>query len=158
MVPSLVMAEIRYRRAGLDDVETLADLRCRFIEEGTGKPVDQSLRSSIREAYRAMTRDGRAASWLALDGAEAAGTGTLIFWQRIPGPHSPTGKYAYIMNMYTRPESRRLGIASTIVSRLVETAKDAGLNRVALHTLPAALDVYLKAGFVLTDNEMALRW
>jgi GNAT superfamily N-acetyltransferase len=105
-----------------------------------------------------MTRDGRAVSWLAFDGTEAAGTGTLIFWHRIPGPHSHTGKYAYIMNMYTRPEFRRRGIASTILSRLIETAKDAGLNRVALHSLPAAVEVYLKAGFVRTHNEMALRW
>ncbi len=145
----------------MENLETLADLRCLFIEEGTGKPVDLQMRSAIREAYASMMGDGRAVAWLAFERAaakDAVGTGTLVFWQRIPGPHSPTGRYAYIMNMYTRPEFRRRGIASAIIERLVEAVKDAGLTRVALHTLPAAADVYLKAGFVRTDNEMALRW
>ena len=155
------MAEICYRQAATDDFQTLADLRCRFIEEATGKPLDPQLRSNIRDAYRTMISDGRAVACLAFDSADqtqAAGTGTLIFWQRIPGPHSATGRYAYIMNMYTLPEFRRRGIATTILAHLVETAKQAGLTRIALHSLPEATSVYVKAGFVRTDNEMALRW
>ena len=44
------------------------------------------------------------------DGSRFVGTGGVSFFQVMPTYHNPSGKKAYIMNMYTIPEYRRNGI------------------------------------------------
>ena len=49
------------------------------------------------------------------------------FYQVMPTYHNPTGKKAYIMNMYTAPEYRRQGIAIHTLDMLVKDAKEQGV-------------------------------
>ena len=54
------------------------------------------------------------------------------FYQVMPTYHNPTGKKAYIMNMYTAPEYRRQGIAINTLDLLVKDAKEQGVLQIAL--------------------------
>ena len=47
-----------------------------------------------------------------------------MYGQVLPTYHNPTGKKAYIMNMYTAPEYRRQGIALHTLDLLVKDAKN----------------------------------
>ena len=47
-----------------------------------------------------------------------------MYGQVLPTYHNPTGKKAYIMNMYTAPEYRRQGIALHTLDLLVKDAKE----------------------------------
>jgi ribosomal protein S18 acetylase RimI-like enzyme len=49
-----------------------------------------------------------------------------------PGPINPVGLEAYILNVYTRPDARRMGLARALMERLVEEARAAGVRRIWL--------------------------
>ena len=54
------------------------------------------------------------------DNGKFIGAGGVSFYQVMPTYHNPTGKKAYIMNMYTAPEYRRQGIAFHTLDLLVK--------------------------------------
>ena len=74
-------------------------------------------------------------SWL-VNGNCCIGTGGVSLFQVMPTYHNPSGKKAYIMNMYTNPKYRRKGIA--------------------YRTLDMGRSLYEKYGFVKMNNEMEL--
>ena len=45
---------------------------------------------------------------------------------------NPTGRKAYLMNLYTAPQYRRQGIATRILTRLVEDAHRRGVTAISL--------------------------
>ena len=60
------------------------------------------------------------------------GAGGVSFYQVMPTYHNPTGKKAYIMNMYTAPEYRRQGIAFHTLDLLVKDIRKQGVSQIAL--------------------------
>ncbi len=60
------------------------------------------------------------------------GAGGVSFYQVMPTYHNPSGKKAYILNMYTAPAYRRQEIAYTTLGLLVEEAKKKGISQISL--------------------------
>jgi ribosomal protein S18 acetylase RimI-like enzyme len=54
---------------------------------------------------------------------------------------------AYILNVYTRPEARRMGLARALMDRLVEAARAAGARRVWLRASADGRLLYESMGF-----------
>lgn len=75
----------------------------------------------------------------------------------MPTYHNPSGKKAYIMNIYTAPEYRRQGIAYRMLDLLVEAAKEQGVLQIALEATDMGRPLYKKYGFVKMQGEMELR-
>lgn len=69
---------------------------------------------------------------------------------------NPTGKKAYIMNMYTVPEYRRQGIAIHTLDLLVNDAREQGVSQIALEATDMGRPLYEKYGFVKMEDEMEL--
>ena len=74
----------------------------------------------------------------------------------MPTYHNPSGKKAYIMNMYTRPEYRRKGIAYRMLDLLVEDAKEKGIGFITLEATAAGRPLYERYGFTAMGSEMEL--
>jgi len=86
-------------------------------------------------------------AWIAeLDGRAVASAG-LLWFQHPPGPTNPGGLEAYILNVYTRPEARRLGAARALMERLVEEATAAGVRRIWLRASEDGRSLYESLGF-----------
>ena len=86
-------------------------------------------------------------AWMAdLDGRPVASAG-LLWFAHPPGPLNPAGREAYILNVYTRPEARRLGLARALMERLVEEARMAGIRRIWLRASEAGRPLYEAMGF-----------
>ena len=60
------------------------------------------------------------------------------------------------MNMYTRPEYRRQGIARRMLDILISDAKSRGIRFITLEATQMGKPLYEKAGFVPLKNEMIL--
>lgn len=60
------------------------------------------------------------------------------------------------MNMYTRPEYRRQGIARRMLELLIEDAKEKGIGFITLEATPMGRPLYESAGFVSMKDEMIL--
>ncbi len=124
-----------------------------------GSEQDTALdREAMRRANEAWVAEhfGRDFSaWIAdLDGRPVASAGLLWFFHP-PGPTNPIGREAYILNVYTRPRARRLGLARALMERLVEEARVAGVRRVWLRASDAGRPLYESMGF-RTSNYVQL--
>jgi ribosomal protein S18 acetylase RimI-like enzyme len=93
------------------------------------------------------------------DNGPFVGAGGVSFYQVMPTYHNPTGKKAYIMNMYTAPEYRRHGIAIHTLDLLVKDVRKQGVSHIALETTEMGRPLYEKYGFVKIEDEMELiKW
>ncbi len=153
------------RRATSVDVEALAALRVTFLAE------EESLHDeSERARFLQLTRQylaraipsGEFVSWVAEASGELVATSGLIFFQRPPSLQNPSGKEAFILNMYTIPQWRSRGLATQLLQALlqyVQTQTDA--HRIWLYATPPGKPIYEKAGFQTKQRkmlEMELTW
>ena len=84
------------------------------------------------------------------------GAGGVSFYSVMPTYHNPSGKKAYIMNMYTAPDYRRQGIAYKTLDMLVKVSKERGINQISLEATEMGRPLYEKYGFVKMESEMEL--
>ena len=106
--------------------------------------------------YRRALESGEHIAYLVYDNGKFIGAGGLSFYQVMPTYHNPTGKKAYIMNMYTASEYRRQGIAFHTLDLLVNDARKQGVSQIALEATDMGRPLYEKYGFVKMEDEMEL--
>lgn len=92
--------------------------------------------------------------WLAEDGEEVvAGAGlTLLEWG--PSRGDPRPWRGRVVNVWTRPDQRRRGLARALVALCLEAARERGVSRVSLGTTPQARALYENLGFAASGTEM----
>lgn len=153
------MDQITYRRAIAEDAETLADLRLRFALELSGEQPEAmltALRKQLVDFFLKATANNTCISILAEYDSEVVGIGTVHLRDMAGNFRNPTGKWGYIMNMYTIPEFRKKGICSEVLNQLIIEARKAGTTAFELHATAEGEPVYLKGGFII-HNEPTLR-
>jgi GNAT superfamily N-acetyltransferase len=91
-----------------------------------------------------------------VDNHEIAACGSICFYEVLPTCNNLSGRKARIMNMYTRPQYRRQGIAIKILDKLVKDAMNKGVFYISLDATPAGKPLYEKYGFISSDSEMKL--
>jgi GNAT superfamily N-acetyltransferase len=152
------MTDYRIREATTADAEVVNAFRqAMFLDMGEqpGPELD-----AVGERYlpwlRERLNDGRFRAWLAeVDGEPVASTG-LWFKEVQPSPRNPLTQVGYIINVYTKQEHRRRGLARRLVQAGVDASKAAGFSVVELHASDDGRPLYASMGFVQT-NEMRLR-
>lgn len=150
---------IEYRWATPDRLDELVTTRVEVLLAANRLAPDTDMsevEAQSRRYYREALADGSHAALLATDGGQFVGAGGVSYYRVMPTYHNPTGKKAYIMNMYVRPAYRRKGIATRILDLLVEDAKRRGVRQIALEATAAGRPLYEKYGFVPMDSEMEL--
>ena len=88
--------------------------------------------------YRRALESGEHIAYLVYDNGKFIGAGGLSFYQVMPTYHNPTGKKAYIMNMYTAPAYRRQGIAFHTLDLLVKVIRKQGVSQITLEEIGRA--------------------
>ncbi len=98
-------------------------------------------------------------SWFALNaaGEAVAGVGLWLQNDMLPGPLDSSGRRAYVLNVYTHPDYRRLGLARQLMTVLLDWCRTQGLVTVFLHASETGRPLYESLGFRQT-NEMRLRF
>lgn len=155
------MSDFAIRPATSADAETiLAHRRAMFLE--MGYPDDVAMRQmceSFRPWLLRMMQSNQYLTWFAVDpaGSIAAGLGLwLMDWP----PHmlGPGPWRANILNVYTRPESRRNGLARKLVETAIEWCRANGISTVILHASEAGRALYTSIGFQpSTEMRISLR-
>ncbi|MDH5481827.1 MAG: GNAT family N-acetyltransferase [Candidatus Bathyarchaeota archaeon] len=143
--------KVIYRRAGIDDVSTLVDLRVRFLNELYNHPEDAEtavIRKSLQDYFVKAIPSKEFIAWMAEYEAKIIGTGGMVVWQ-IPARYGgvETGKLGYLLNFYTIPEARRKGICTRLLNELIDEAKSLGLKYLHLRSSEDGINIYRKAGF-----------
>ena len=153
------MMNITYHIATQADIEILVDNRILFALElstGHNEEAIQLLREQMTNYFKKATAENSCISFIAKCDGIVAGIGS-VHLREMPGNFkNPSGKWGYIMNMYTVPEFRRNGICKTILNLLVEEGKKQGITAFELHATKSGEKVYTQEGFA-HHNEPTLR-
>ena len=141
---------LTYKRATLEDIDVLTETRIEVLRAANKLPDDTDMSEVKKQSYdyyKKALRDGTHIAYLIFEGERFAGAGGVSFFQIMPTYHNPSGKKAYIMNMYTRPDYRRRGIAYKTLDLLVKDAKSMGITNIFLEATDMGCPLYEKYGF-----------
>lgn len=151
---------LTYKKATIEDIDILTETRIMVLRAANQLVEDEDM-SEVREQsfeyYKKALNQDTHVAYLVLDGDEFVGAGGVSFFEVMPTYHNPTGKKAYIMNMYTKPEYRRQGIAFHTLDLLVKEAKARGVMAIALEATKMGRALYEKYGFIDMSDEMELK-
>ena len=151
--------KLEYKKATIYDLELLIKTRIEVLRAANNldDTVDMSKVETESRAYyeNALTNDLHTA-YLVFDGDIFIGAGGISYYTVMPTFHNPTGKKAYIMNMYTRPDHRRMGIATRTLELLIQDAKRHGITSISLEATDMGRKLYERNGFVSMTSEMEL--
>lgn len=148
-----------YKKATLNDLEILVQTRIEVLRAANKLPTDTDMTEVEKQSfayYKKALADQSHIAYLVYDDDKIIGTGGVSFFEVMPTYHNPTGKKAYIMNMYTKPEYRRQGIAYQTLDMLVRDSKALGISAISLEATDMGRPLYEKYGFVKMENEMKL--
>ena len=151
--------DLKYRKADTEDLDLLVQTRIEVLRAANRLSDDADMREvgeQSRLYYRQSLLDGSHTAFLVFDGERFAGAGGISYYQVMPTYHNPSGRKAYIMNMYTRPEYRRQGIAYRTLDLLVRDARARGVRAISLEATEMGRPLYEKYGFTAMNNEMEL--
>jgi len=117
------------------------------MEHVFGEKPEKRLLVANRRYYAAHISDGSHLAFVAMLDGNDAGCGAICFSEELPSPDNPSGRCAYLMNIYVREEYRDRGVAHHVVARLIEEAKKHGCDKIYLETTSDGRHVYQSLGF-----------
>ncbi|MDE6071018.1 MAG: GNAT family N-acetyltransferase [Muribaculaceae bacterium] len=129
------------------DIEILMAWREEVIRNVFGEEAGSQLLEVNRQYYLRHIVDGAHIALVAAYQGTDCGCGGICFSEELPSPDNPSGKCAYLMNIYVREEFRKHGIAHKIVTRLIDEAKKHECGKIYLETTAEGRSVYTSLGF-----------
>ncbi len=136
-----------------------AQRRAMFLDMGYEDGTALQAASVAFDAWLAeKLRKNEYFSWFALNsgGEVVAGVG-LVLQDMQPGPLDSSTRRAYVLNVYTNPDYRHMGLARQLMTILMEWCRAQGLRTIVLHASEAGRPLYESLGFRQT-NEMRIRF
>lgn len=146
---------MNYRKAVDKDISQLVDLRKKqLIDEGL-VPIN-NIDIELHQYFKLSLIEGSLISWIAEENEIIIATSGICFYQLPPSYSNPSGKSAYITNMYTKKEYRGKGIASDLLKLVIDEAKNQGYKIVRLHASKQGKPIYKKFGFTDLEDFMVM--
>ena len=155
-----MLERFEYKRATMEDIEELVRTRIIVLRAANKLSDDEDMSVVEEESYAYYGRaleTGEHIAYFVYDNGKFIGAGGVSFYQVMPTYHNPTGKKAYIMNMYTASEYRRRGIAFHTLYLLVKDARKQGISQITLEATEMGRPLYERYGFVKMEYEMELK-
>ena len=152
------MTNIQVRIATESDVPLLA--RLRYELRSSPKPVVESEEEFVERCTAWMQDRLRTGSswkcWIAEYDEEAVGNVWAQLIDKIPNPGSEAEHLAYLTNFYVREKYRARGIGSSLLSAVLDWAKDNDVHTIILWPRERSRPLYFRHGFSDADDLMQL--
>ncbi len=150
---------MEFRVATLNDLDLLTTSRIEVLRAANKLDASTDMANVEKESYnyyKNALEDNTHFALLVMEDDKFIGAGGVSFYSVMPTYHNPSGKKAYIMNMYTSPDYRRQGIAYKTLDMLVKASKERGINQISLEATEMGRPLYEKYGFLKMESEMEL--
>ena len=147
---------IEYKIATNDDIELLMSSRLEMLRVVNGLSDDYVFSDEIVRESREYFLHGDQLTVLALDSGKVIGCASMSFMWIMPTFSHPTGRRAHLMNVYTRNEYRRQGIARKMVEMLIDETWKRGATEISLDATVMGRPLYESLGFKNSTECMVL--
>lgn len=145
--------EITYKKLTQSELDTFIRMRIKQLrEEGAKEDID--LYPALKDYYTRHMADGTFVAWLAFDGNKIIGTSGMSFVEKPPCFGCPSGRIGLLSSMFTDKEYRRKGIASELLKRVVDEARNYGCGTVQITASDIGVKLYTAFGFTHNNNFM----
>ncbi|MGB4571250.1 MAG: GNAT family N-acetyltransferase [Rectinemataceae bacterium] len=121
----------------------------RTVKALEGKAAEQAFVDQRDMFFRELT-EGRMHAWVYESDGRILASCAFRVERTIPG------RDAELLAVYTRPEVRRRGIASTLLSETIAGARAQGIPRLTLQATADSRRLYLATGFIESGDRMEL--
>jgi len=146
---------INILKATNDDLDMVMSSRIEMLKVVNGLSEDTSFDKEFIASTREYFENSFQTTVLAVDN-DVIGCATICYIKIMPTFDHPSGKRAHIMNVYTRYNYRRKGIAFQMMKILIEDAKQKGVTEISLDATELGRPLYEKFGFSKTEEGMVL--
>lgn len=138
-----------FRKATSADISILVKLRIDFLIDDHGYLSDEekSLISNQLEKYFKKHIGNDFIAILAEEDGIVLSTAFLVMVEKPANTSFITGLTGTLLNVFTYPEYRRKGIATKVISLLLEEGKKAGVSSFDLFATESGKPLYEKLGF-----------
>ena len=136
---------------------TLLHWRKEILTKIYGVTPSKALLIAARTYYEEHIPDGSHIAIIAEADGSDAGYGAISITEELPTPDNPSGKRAYITDIYVHKEYRHRGIGHTIVRWLVDKATQLGCGCIYLTTTTVARPLFAEIGFKGLCSTMQLK-
>ena len=143
------------RKANLNDMDLLMENRIEFVLSIRDLPDVAEYSRKTRDYFEKHLEDGTLLVYLAIEDGRIISSSLLSIYETIPISYL-SGKTGLLLNMYTLEAYRHQGLASLLLSKIIDEARALGVVKIRLDYTDTGYPLYKKFGFVELDREMAL--
>lgn len=146
--------EIKYDIATKDDINELIRLRIAYMMDDFGS-VSEDERIALEKQlpdYFSRKLGSELIAFVARDENRIVSVAYLLIIEMPANLLLLNGIYGDVLNVYTEPEYRGKGLATSLMNNLIEYGKKAGLGRIDLMATDDGYPIYKKVGF--EDKEL----
>ena len=147
---------IEIRTASKEDIEMLMSIRLEMLRGVNDLPDDYAFSDEIVNESRDYFLNGNHTTVIATDRNTVVGCASMSYIRIMPTFSHPTGKRAHLMNVYTRSEYRRQGIARKMVELLIDETWKRGATEISLDATALGKPLYKSLGFTDSTECMVL--
>ena len=149
------------KRAGTEDIELLIKLRLDFLAEEKGF-VSSEEQDAIAKKFETYSykhlADGDFIAWIAFDDfGQVLSTAFLSIVERPPRAAFSSYLVGTVYNVFTYPACRRKGIATKVMSALIEEAKALHVASVDLLAANDGKPLYENLGFNISSKYVYMK-
>ena len=155
--------EIVFKKLTEKELDTVIKMRIdqlteEYTSEGRTVPEEVNLEEALRNFYTKNLAAGTYVSWLAMDGDKIVGTSGMSFAEKPPYFTCTSGKLGILSSMYTDLNYRRMKIATTLLDKVVNEAKEHGCGTIYITASDMGVKLYESYGFRHNGNFMQLNF
>lgn len=146
------------RKANIDDLEVLLKTRLEFVQSLRNNEVSlpEEFQKNTYDYMKKHIEDDTMVIWMALDNIEIVSAAMVCYYQLLPTISNESGNTGYILNVFTDPKYRRQGLATELMNKLKQDAKERNVNRLLLNATDMGKLVYEKIGYKEVTRQMVL--
>lgn len=149
------MRIIDFRKADINDLESVIELRYEMLRE-VNHIADCDFNDDFIKATENYFASDKQSTYIAVEGKKIIACVTMCYIDVMPTFDHPNGRRARVMNVYTREEYRRRGIAFRLLDMAVQEARFRGVTEISLDATEDGRELYLNYGFAPSDEYMVL--
>ncbi len=141
--------ELVFCMAEREDLAQLAQMRTAYLMDDYSElPKERILEISGQvPGYMEKELGKGLRAYLCKDGDKIVATVLMLLTERPASPMVPNGRMGTLMNVYTIPDYRGMGIAKRLVKMAIAEGKELGLSIMELKATPAGAPLYKQLGF-----------
>ena len=150
-------SDLVVRRARLDDLQAIVELRLALLREYHDHPLYEHLRpdapARAYDLFRAQLTSPAEAMFIAEH--NRAVIGVLRCVESGGSPLLLPDRYCYVSSVYVRPAERRRGVLRALLAAAEHWCEERGLTEMRLHSstsTPVAVDTWDALGFEIVEH------